>query len=162
MLVGLVLKKAGAAEDREEDDLGPSGRASQRRWSWSWENAQDLQEGGLQQGEEDEQDHRGRKAWVVPEAGRGPAPSSLDLPAAGGLLAASPDAKRGPQALRSSEKPGKGRWLEQEAQLCPESRGVRPTITRNWTRWKRGPRGAGLRGGLREPEAPSCPLPWGL
>lgn len=41
------------------------------------------------QGEEDEQNHISTKTWVVPEAGRVPAPSLLDLlPKLAGLLAA--------------------------------------------------------------------------
>lgn len=43
-------------------------------------------------GEEGEQNHRGRKVWVVPEADRFPAPSFLDpVPKLAGLLAATQD-----------------------------------------------------------------------
>lgn len=47
---------------------------------------------------------------------------ALDLPSAGGLLAASPDGEgRGLQGLRSSKWPGTGIWLERESQLLDES-----------------------------------------
>lgn len=83
-------EKTGAAEQSTSDRPGAPGRASQRKWSQ--EDEQDLQEGGSPawQGEEDEQNHRGRKAWEVPESGRGPAPSSLDLLAAGRALGCLP------------------------------------------------------------------------